>query len=43
VRDPQREFKDRIQDLDLDCIAKVQGYEKLVKKYPTFLDKRKLC
>jgi ribosome biogenesis protein UTP30 len=41
-RDPQREFKDKIQDLNVPCIGKVVGYTKLVKKYPQFVDRRKL-
>lgn len=40
--DPQRAFKDKIQDLDIPCIAKVIGYTKLVKNYPQYNDKRKL-
>lgn len=29
--------------MDVDCIAKVQGYGKLIKKFPTFKDRRNLC
>lgn len=41
-RDPQRAYKDKIQDLEIPSIAKVIGYKKLVKKYPQYEDKRKL-
>lgn len=41
--DPQRTFKDKIQDMDLSCLAKVVGHEKLFKKYPTYADKRALA
>jgi len=35
-------MKDRIADLHIPEIAKVVGFTKLNKKYPTFQDKRKL-
>lgn len=41
-RDPQRAYKDKIQDLNVPCVEKVIGYTKLVKKYPQFADRRKL-
>jgi ribosome biogenesis protein UTP30 len=41
--DPQRTFKDKIQDMNLSCLAKVVGHEKLFKKYPTYADKRALA
>lgn len=41
-RDPQRAYKDKIQDLNIPSIAKVIGYSKLVKKYPQYSDRRKL-
>jgi ribosome biogenesis protein UTP30 len=40
--DPQRAYKDKIQDLDVPSIAKVIGYTKLVKNHPQYGDKRKL-
>lgn len=43
ARDPQREYKDKIQDLKIPTIAKVIGYSKLSKKYPQYGDKRKLA
>jgi hypothetical protein len=33
VKDPSREFKDQIEDLDLPCIAKVIGFDKLKRNY----------
>lgn len=29
--------------MDLPCLAKVVGHEKLFKKYPTYMDKRQLA
>jgi len=42
-KDPQREYKDKIQSLDLPTIAKVIGYTKLTKNYQEFEKKRALC
>jgi hypothetical protein len=33
VKDPSREFKDQIADLDIPCIAKVIGFDKLKRNY----------
>jgi hypothetical protein len=42
VKDPARDFKDQIQDMDLPCIAKVMGFEKVRKEFKQFKDKRAL-
>lgn len=42
VTDPQREYKDRLQDLSVPTVAKVIGYEKLKKNYKLLKDKRSL-
>lgn len=42
-QDPQRAFKDKIQDLEIPSIAKVIGYTKLIKNHPQYVDKRKLA
>jgi ribosome biogenesis protein UTP30 len=41
--DPARAYKDKIENLNLPCVAKVIGYSKLKKNYPTYNDKRKLA
>ena len=33
VKDPQREIKDLIEDIDVPCLAKIIGYQKLMKNY----------
>jgi hypothetical protein len=33
VKDPARAFKDEIQDLDVPCLAKVIGIDKLKRNY----------
>ena len=33
VKDPAREFKDKIQDLDIPCIAKIIGFDKLKRNF----------
>jgi len=43
VKDPQRAFKDQIQDLDLPQIAKVIGVDKLRRKYKQFKDRKTLA
>jgi hypothetical protein len=43
VKDPSREFKDQIENLDIPCIAKVIGFDKLKRNYHQFKDKRALC
>ena len=42
VKDPQRAFKDQIQDLDVPTIAKVIGFDKLKRNFKQFKDKRTL-
>lgn len=42
VKDPARAFKDLIQDLNIPCIAKVIGYDKLKRNFKQFKDKRQL-
>jgi hypothetical protein len=43
VEDPQRTYKDKIENMDIPCIAKVIGYTNLIKKYPTYKDRQQLC
>lgn len=43
VKDPQREFKDKISSLNVPTLAKVIGYSKMKTSYPSFSDKRKLA
>ena len=43
AKDPSREYKDKIQNLSIPCIAKVIGYSKLTKDFKTYNDKRNLC
>ena len=33
VKDPARAFKDQIQDLNIPCIAKVIGFDKLKRNF----------
>jgi len=42
VKDPARAFKDQIQDLDIPCIAKVIGFDKLKRNFKQYKDKRQL-
>jgi len=42
VKDPQRKFKDLVQDLEIPCLAKVLGYEKLMKNFKEYKDRRQL-
>ena len=42
MKDPAREFKDQIQDLNIPCIAKVIGYDKLKRNFKQYKDKRAL-
>ena len=42
VKDPARAFKDQIQDMDLPCVAKVIGFDKLKRNFHQFKDKRTL-
>jgi ribosome biogenesis protein UTP30 len=42
AKDPQREYKDKVKDLDIPQIARIIGYSKIEKKFPTYKDKLKL-
>lgn len=42
MKDPARAFKDQIEDLDLPCIAKVIGFDKLKRNFKQYKDKRLL-
>lgn len=42
VKDPARAFKDEIQDLNIPCIAKVIGFDKLKRNFRQYKDKRAL-
>ena len=42
VKDPVDDFKEKIQDLDIPCIAKVIGYDKLKREYKQYKDKKAL-
>eukprot|EP00352_Strombidinopsis_acuminata_P005831 CAMPEP_0176367952 /NCGR_PEP_ID=MMETSP0126-20121128/22252_1 /TAXON_ID=141414 ORGANISM="Strombidinopsis acuminatum, Strain SPMC142" /NCGR_SAMPLE_ID=MMETSP0126 /ASSEMBLY_ACC=CAM_ASM_000229 /LENGTH=120 /DNA_ID=CAMNT_0017726003 /DNA_START=232 /DNA_END=594 /DNA_ORIENTATION=+ len=42
VKDPVNDFKEKIQDLDIPCIAKVIGYDKLKREYKQYKDKKAL-
>ena len=42
VKDPARAFKDQIADLDIPCIAKVIGFDKLKRNFRQYKDKRQL-
>ena len=42
VKDPARAFKDQIEDLNIPCIAKVIGFDKLKRNFKQFKDKRQL-
>lgn len=42
VKDPQRAFKDQVQDLDIPCLGKVIGYQKLMKNFKEYKDRRQL-
>lgn len=43
VKDPESDFKEKVQDLDIPCIGTVIGYTQLIKDHNTYEDKRKLC
>ena len=43
VKDPETDYKEKIQDLEIPCVGQVLGYSKLVKEYNTFEERRKLC
>lgn len=43
VKDPARAFKDEIQDLEIPCIAKAIGFDKLKRNFHQFKDKRALA
>lgn len=36
VKDPERDFKDKIQDLNVPCLAKVIGFKKLYKEFDRY-------
>jgi len=42
VKDPARDFKDQIEDLNIPTIAKVIGFDKLKREYRQYKDKRQL-
>ena len=42
VKDPARAFKDQIQSLQIPCIAKVIGFDKLKRNFKQYKDKRQL-
>lgn len=39
VKDPEREFKDKIEDLNVPCLAEVIGYKRLMNDFNQFKDK----
>ena len=42
VKDPARKFKDMVQDLEVPCLAKVIGYNKLLRNYKQYESRRQL-
>jgi hypothetical protein len=42
VKDPQRALKDIVKDLEVPCLAKVMGYQKLLKNFKQYKDRRQL-
>ena len=42
VKDPARDFKDQIMDMNVPTLAKVIGYDKLKREFKQFKDKRSL-
>ena len=42
VKDPERDFKDQVEDLSIPCVAEVMGYKRLMKDFGQFKDKRQL-
>ena len=42
VKDPARAFKDQIEQLNIPCIAKVIGFDKLKRNFKQYKDKRSL-
>eukprot|EP00826_Nyctotherus_ovalis_P052855 TRINITY_DN6781_c0_g1_i1.p1 TRINITY_DN6781_c0_g1~~TRINITY_DN6781_c0_g1_i1.p1 ORF type:complete len:302 (-),score=75.20 TRINITY_DN6781_c0_g1_i1:155-1060(-) len=42
VKDPQRRFKDLVQDLEVPCLSKIIGYTKLLKNYKQYENRRQL-
>ena len=42
VKDPQRKYKDLAHELDVPCLAKIVGYEKLLKNFKQYKDRRQL-
>jgi ribosome biogenesis protein UTP30 len=43
VKDPQREWKDKVQEANLSKVTKVIGVGKLRDKFKPFESKRQLC
>eukprot|EP01022_Parablepharisma_sp_SALTPOND_P013386 TRINITY_DN1788_c0_g1_i1.p7 TRINITY_DN1788_c0_g1~~TRINITY_DN1788_c0_g1_i1.p7 ORF type:complete len:331 (+),score=43.67 TRINITY_DN1788_c0_g1_i1:7577-8569(+) len=43
VKDPQRKFKDLVQDLEVPCLSKVIGYSKLLRNYKQYESRRQLA
>jgi ribosome biogenesis protein UTP30 len=43
VKDPEREFKDMVEDMNIPCMAEVKGYKELMHDFGQFKDKRQLC
>lgn len=42
TKDPQREYKDKVKNLEIPTVARIMGYSKIDKKFPTYKDKLKL-
>lgn len=42
IKDPERDFLDKIEDLNLPCLAKCIPYRKLMKEYERYHDKKDL-
>jgi ribosome biogenesis protein UTP30 len=42
VKDPAKEFKELIEDMNLPCVAKIIGYKKLLTDYKQYKDRRDL-
>ena len=42
IKDPEREFLDKIEDLNIPCLAKCITYNKLKKEYERYHDKKDL-
>ncbi len=42
VKDPQRKFKDLVEDLEVPCLGKIIGYNKMLKSFKEYKDRRQL-